>query len=257
MKVLVTFAVEAEFAPWRKLRKFRETLFNEAHYSEGVQVKAAEIGAHEVFIYLTGIGIKTFDLEAACCFKAGRIDAVISSGLAGALQAECQPLAVVRPRRVGTLRDANGIAVAKSLSATLEGKGVAVIDTLLTADHIIETHDEKTRLSVFGQAVDMESFHVVRAFTDEGIPVVVVRAISDGSDEDLPIDFEKCLTPEGKLKVGALLKDLAKKPSRVPEMIRFGRQSRAAAEKLVAFLDSYIAALPPTLMRNEIEEAVS
>src|SRR5271165_7516432 len=101
MRVLVTFAVEAEFAPWRKLRKFKKTLFNAAHYSKGVPVNAAEIGAHEVFTYLTGIGIEMFNFEAACCFKDGRIDAVISSGLAGALHEECQPLTIILPRRVG------------------------------------------------------------------------------------------------------------------------------------------------------------
>ena len=30
MQVLVTFAVDAEFAPWRKLRAFRETLLSES-----------------------------------------------------------------------------------------------------------------------------------------------------------------------------------------------------------------------------------
>jgi adenosylhomocysteine nucleosidase len=245
MRVLVTFAVDAEFAPWRKLRKFQHTRFNEPHYSGGAEVHRAGIGSCEVLVYLTGMGIMCFPFEAACCFKDGGVDAVISSGLAGALQSHCQPLDIITPLRVGTLRDARGQGTSKCLTEALNRSGAAQVDTLLTSDHLVETHGEKARLAIFGDAVDMESFHVVRGFADLEIPVAVARAISDGSDEDLPLDFEKCLTPSGRVRSIPLAKQLAKNPGKLPDLIRFGRQSRAAAAKLATFLDQFIVQLKP------------
>jgi nucleoside phosphorylase len=257
MRILVTFAMDAEFAPWRKLRKFRDVKFNDLHWTGGYQVQATEINGHEILVYFTGMGIKSFDFGVASCMKDGGVATVISSGLAGSLRPDLVPSAVLSPRRVGTLRDATGIPLSEKLLELAEQRGASVIDTLLSSDHIIDTPQEKGRLSEFGEAVDMESFHVARAFTDERIPVVVIRSVSDGSGDKLPIDFSTCLTPAGKIKVVPLLKNLAKSPNKVRELIRFGRQSRAATEKLIAFLNGYIAAVSPGIINDKPLEAVS
>src|SRR5438034_10683283 len=52
MRVLVTFAVEAEFAPWRKLRGFEKMTKGKAQFFR------ARIGASEVNVLLTGVGGK-------------------------------------------------------------------------------------------------------------------------------------------------------------------------------------------------------
>jgi len=254
--VLVTFAVDAEFAPWRKLRKFEESILNPNHYSGGVRVQKAQIGECEVFVFLTGMAIKFFDFEASSCIKDAGIDLAISSGLAGALKDEVPALAIVCPSRTGNLRDAVGTALSKVLLDLAGQKGAILIDGLLTADHIVDSHEEKSRLAVFGDAVDMESFHVVTTFAQDNIPVVVIRGISDGNDEDLPVNFEKCLTPAGSVKIVPLLKDVLVQPSKVPALIRFGRQSRAAAEKLARFLDDYIQALTPEILSQKNVEAI-
>jgi adenosylhomocysteine nucleosidase len=257
MRILVTFAVEAEFAPWRTLRPFRKVRTNPDHWSGGVEVNESQIGACTVWVVLTGIGIKTFDFAVAGCLKAAGLDLVLSSGLAGSLKPEYSPGEIVVPRKVGTLRDAGGIALPLRLVSLSESKGAKVIETLLTSDRIIETHEEKSRLSNFAEAVDMESFHVARAFTDEGVPFVIIRAISDGSEEDLPVDFTTCLTPEGRVRPGALLKELFERPARIPGLIRFGRQSRSAARKLSSFLDGFILTLTADVLHDESQQVAA
>jgi len=84
MKLLVTFALENEFAPWRALREFRADKWGEA------DVYRAQIGAAEVGVILTGAGPKQAHLETAKVL-AGDPDSIhlcVSSGLAGALKAE-------------------------------------------------------------------------------------------------------------------------------------------------------------------------
>jgi nucleoside phosphorylase len=254
VKVLVTFAVDAEFAPWRKLRTFRQETLNHEHCSGGVHVETAQIGDNTVYVYLTGMGMKPFGFPESKCFKQYGVDIGISSGLAGSLKETYPALTIVCPSRVGGLTDAAGIAVTKSVfQLAIQNKAIA-IETLLTSNRIIDTHEEKMRLSKFADAVDMESRHIVESLLEEQIPVAVVRAISDGSVEDMPIDFEKCLTSSGRVRAIPLLKELARNPAKVPELIRFGRQSRAAAEKLVSFLDSFVQILKPELLPCGVEE---
>jgi nucleoside phosphorylase len=258
MKVLVTFAVEAEFAPWRALRSFKRVRINETHWSHGLEVYEAQIGQCIVWVFLTGIGIKAFDFGVVSCLKNAGVDVVLSSGLAGSLNPELVPERVVAAKRVGTMRDASGLPITTTIVDFAQHRGATLIEVLLTSDHIIETQEEKSRLANFGEAVDMESFHVVQEFSDHNIPVAVVRAISDGSDQDLPVNFEKCLTPQGQVKAGPLLKELLARPSRVPELIRFGLQSRNATRKLASFLDSFIEALTPgVLIRKDTAVSAS
>ena|SRR5271157_1634103 len=256
MRVLVTFAVEAEFAPWRKLRKFRERKLCAEHWSGGVCVETTQIADHTVYVFLTGIGITFFDFAVAKCFKEAGVGVVISSGLAGSLKELYPALTIVCPSRVGGLTDATGTAVTRAVFELAVKNNATAIETLLTSSHIIDSHEEKARLAMFADAVDMESGQIIAAFLQEQIPVGVIRAISDGSEEDLPIDFEQCLTSSGRVKTIPLLKELARNPAKVPELIRFGRQSRAAAEKLAGFLDGFIQLLRPELLLGETEERV-
>jgi adenosylhomocysteine nucleosidase len=256
MRVLVTFAVDAEFAPWRKLRTFRETVLTPDHWSGGVRLHEATVDGHTVWVYLTGMGIRSFDSKYSLCVKAAGAEAVLSSGLVGSLNSKLAPLSIVSPRRVGTPRDTVGIGVSKSLLELAAKIGATPVDGLLTSERIADSREEKERLSRFADLVDMESFHVVKAFRDEQIPVVIIRSVSDGSGEQMPVDFEKCLDPDGSVKVLPLLKELAKQPGKVPALIRFGQQSRAAAEKMVEFLDDYIQALRPELLEERVAEAV-
>ncbi len=94
MRVLVTFAVDAEFAPWRQLRDFTVN-------DNGLcRVHTAAIGDLEVDILLTGIGGKSAWLETTKKIWDGDIDVCISSGLAGALRAEYRPGDILTPKSV-------------------------------------------------------------------------------------------------------------------------------------------------------------
>ena len=90
----------------------------------------------------------------------------------------------------------------------------------------------------------MESAIVMSHFVAATVPVITIRAISDSADEDLPIDFDGCLTPQGTIKPMSLVSAIVRRPGKLPNLVRFGRQSNQAAQKLASFLDNFIAALP-------------
>jgi len=233
------------------MRLFKKVRVNPTHYSGGVEAFETQIGSNTVWVYLTGMGIKFFNFEASCCFREAGINLVLSSGLAGSLCPERRQNEIIVPTRVGNLRDANGVSLEPGITRLAQGCGASVISTLLTADHIVETAGEKKRLGQFGEAVDMESFHVASRFIGDEVMVGIIRAISDDSDQDLPIDFSRCLTSQGRLRIGALSRELVGSPSKIPALVKFGLQSREAAQKLVVFLDGLIERLKPEVLAAE------
>ena len=100
MKILVTFALENEFAPWRKMRRFRRASVDNLD-----QMYEAEVGSADVRVVLTGAGRfaaqrslgRAFDYEPDMC---------IACGLAGALKPDYRPGAVLAARATvfGTVR---------------------------------------------------------------------------------------------------------------------------------------------------------
>ena len=94
MKVLVTFAVEAEFAPWRRLRQFSQSDLGD------VRAYSAQVKDAELVVLLTGVGGRRAWAEATKVIWDGNVDVCISSGLAGALREEHRPGDVLAAKEV-------------------------------------------------------------------------------------------------------------------------------------------------------------
>src|SRR6266404_483669 len=83
MRILVTFAVEAEFAPWRKLRNLEEINIS------NVDVFRAGIGGAKVDFVVTGTGVENASRLANALLGAP-YQVCITSGFAGALREATQ-----------------------------------------------------------------------------------------------------------------------------------------------------------------------
>ena len=70
------------------------------------------------------------------------------------------------------------------------------------------------------------------------------NGISDVSGENLPLDFDRCLTPQGAIKPLNLLNQIVRGPGNLPEILRFGRQSFQAGQNLAAFLEKLTVLIP-------------
>src|SRR5882762_7494835 len=149
MRALVTFAVEAEFAPWRKLRKFDAMRVGASEYR---QLWETRIGRTCVSVYLTGIGrgLPREAVELREAFFTPKLDLAISSGFSGALKEGLKPGDLIVPQKVRTLRnDANADSDPVFRERAIQ-QGALPIETLITVDRIIPTAEEKGRLSFFG-----------------------------------------------------------------------------------------------------------
>ena len=245
MRFLVTFAVEAEFAPWRRRHDFAPISMPTPIGLESYSFYRGTVFDHDVDVLLTGIGWDEskggnrprFVLQE---LLGNKPDACISSGLAGGLKADlqCGDIAAATEVSLGTGGDTfrssmNLLAIAREAGAKVGLKQI-------TENHIVGEASAKSALSSFGDFVDMEGYHILQIVSGTRIPVISVRAISDTRDIDLPPEIGKLVDREGRLRAIPLLKLVMQRPVRIPSLLTFGAQSRSAAVGLADFLDRFL-----------------
>ncbi|HET8966154.1 MAG TPA: hypothetical protein VFN20_08065 [Candidatus Acidoferrum sp.] len=236
MRILVTFAVESELAPWRKLRQLRATTVN------GYEILQVQLGHASVDFVVTGMGLENARKGAETAMSAP-YDICVASGFAGALKRTYKVGDILAARAVQLIGTSKTIESSRNLwMATQENQAVRA-DMFLTSDHVVATTEEKQQLGPFGDAVDMESFATLSVAKDKGLSAVAVRVISDRFDEDMPADIDTMVDEKGLVSVRGVAKHLARHPYGIPALIRLGRQSRTAAEALAHFLEAFVKEL--------------
>lgn len=259
MRILVTFAVAAEFAPWRGHHNF-------TRIKVGDQIlQQTKVGEAEVSVLLTGIGPSHAgtNVMGICMSRAANerwFDACISAGLAGALSKNCKAGEVLGARRVRSERThcdlgSGQIRSDPGLLALAAQCGVRLVDSFYTIDRLVVLAKEKAELAAIADAVEMESFEVMKESSAWGARCIAIRAVSDAADEDLPIDFGKTITPEGQVSLMRVLQEVMRHPGRIPALVRFGRRSRSAAEALADALDRFVGAIGAWNLEQHIDIA--
>jgi hypothetical protein len=234
--ILVVFGLDAEWAAWRTHHPFRRT--------QGLSGSVFEthIGRSLVRTGVVGMGApRVHDLAEV--LRAGDVDVVIASGLAGSLRVECARGALIVPTEVRSQRQEASIPAASELVNAAVGCGALQVRTLLSADRVIGSAAEKRQLAACGDAVDMETFAVLSEARRHGVPAAAIRAVGDTADEDLPIDFNRTVRVDGSLDVATLLAEISAHPAKWPALVLFGFRQRRALRRLAHFLDRFIANL--------------
>jgi adenosylhomocysteine nucleosidase len=121
--------------------------------------------------------------------------------------------------------------------------GIATIaGRFVCRSRVLSRAEEKRALAVASGAigVDMESAALAMVARDAAVPFVIVRAVSDRRDEDLPLDFNLFLRPTGWI-AGTIA--CLSHPSSLAGLSRLWTQSRIAAAHLTRFYERYLDAL--------------
>jgi adenosylhomocysteine nucleosidase len=236
MRVVVTFAVDSEFAPWRKSRPFRR--------DRNAAPARYEYSTGDLFVrvVLTGMGERLAG-QAAKAALADGADLCISSGLAGGLQAGQRSGDILVAQVV--VKDHEPVAIASDpeLIALASDCGARQVSRFVTSRVIVARSADKQLLGERADAVEMESLAVLGEAARRGVPAVAVRAIADTVDFDLPLDFSTASDPSGQIRASRVLGALAMRPQRLPALLRFARDCRRASQSLAAFLDAYTGCL--------------
>jgi nucleoside phosphorylase len=243
VKILVTFAVDAEFAPWRKRHKFARVRVG------NMNCFRSTIAGIEVDVLITGMGSESESSAMAFFIMQSspgqEYDACVSSGLTGALRsghAIGEILAAPRVIVKANLQEnatASGITANEALLRWAGECGATIGGPFLTVDHIVATAAEKLDLSATAEAVEMESYRVLQAACVFGVRRIAIRAISDLASEELPLDLGSMVDERGAVKIGAVVRQVLRRPMAIPGLVRLGWNSQKSARSLARFLDKY------------------
>lgn len=236
MRVLVTFAVEAEFAPWRKLRNLS------SREMAGFTVYQTNVGRVTVDFVVSGMGLENAQKATMAVLTASH-DFCIASGFAGALRPQHRPGTVMVAEAVQLLGGSKTLTCGCGLVLNAWREEAVRAKLLLTSDHVVRTVEEKVQLAPFADFVDMESFGVMSAAQKCARPAVAIRVVSDGCERELPIDLDLTMNERGKVTFHGVLVYLKRHPLSIPALYRLGRDSRSAAAVLANFLERYIKKL--------------
>jgi nucleoside phosphorylase len=236
LRILVTFALEQEFAPWRRLRKFvrlggsPNSLFQ------------ASLGDTDLQVVLTGAGRAATRAAMEHAFVITP-DVCVSAGIAGGLQQGQKVGDVLVARRVQELTSQRIIESDSALLELAVRAGAKIAGGFCTSEFALSDAESKMRLGRISDAVEMETYHILEAAEEHGGRGVAVRALSDLVDESLPLDFTKMITEQGTVSYRRLAVALAKSPQRIPSMFRLALHARFAARALARFMDAYLISL--------------
>ena len=81
-------------------------------------------------------------------------------------------------------------------------------------------------------AVDVESYAVLNIAQAHNIPALVIRAVLDMDNQSLPPAALKGVDEHGKTRIGAVLRELLKRPQDLPDLVQLGKQSKLAKAAL-------------------------
>jgi len=193
------------------------------------------IRAPDSLVEVSGAGERR--AEAAACRLLDRgATALVSWGVAGGLDPDLRPGAVVLP---GAVVEADGVSRKVNLGwrdrvlARIENRVATSTSPLLHAVQPITAPEEKhaMRRRTGAAAVDMESAAVAAVANEAGIPFIAVRVVVDAAEARLPEAALTMCDEGGRLNRSSLLR-LFLQPGEWPGLFVLARANAAAGRSM-------------------------
>ena len=235
-KVLVAFALEEEFAPWRRRHHFRPIT------GAPRPVFVASLGTTPVYVALAGAGAPDADHFQDLIVQFGPSLGIVT-GVAAGLKPAWRPGNLLVAESVCGPEGGAKIPAAPNLIDLARQCGAKPAPVLVTLPRIARTLAEKERLASLGDAADMESWPLMKQWSARGLPSLALRVILDPVEMPMTCDFEAAMDAHGQVRTYKILAQLARRPQLLPDFLRLARQSRRVFRILARFLDRFFELL--------------
>jgi len=160
----------------------------------------------------------------------GPIDLIFSIGWAGALQADLAP---------GTAHNVAGVIDVQTGERFRCDAGSGDV-WLATSPRVADANEKRRLASAYKVGlVDMEAAAIARLAAMREIPFYCIKGVSDGVNAKLP-DFNRFLTPQGKLSLGGLVLFAVLRPWYWPGLLEMGENSKKAARNIAESLLEFL-----------------
>jgi adenosylhomocysteine nucleosidase len=195
--------------------------------------------SEKILVVCSGVGAENAGVSAELLVGHG-VNSLISWGCAAALDKACQPGDLVL---TGTCVDADQLEVKPADQAWIELVLGKLLQALAVPIHIGKMAESKSIVGLSldkaeiakatgAVALDMESAAVAKVAKLHGLPFLVVRAIADPLNMDLPKAVSHALSDEGEVVLSKLLLFLLRHPNDAPGLLKLGLHFNAARSTL-------------------------
>lgn len=213
----------------------------------------ARIAARFGFSVRAGGGTAQGAEQAALDLVAAGATALVSFGLAGGLDPALGAGSVMLPSfvRLGVLSGDLLMGADRALAQWFGGLTGHVI---LAGSEIVADAATKRRLHTTTQAhaVDLESGAVARVAEAHALPFIVIRAICDPAQRDLPPAALLALNPNGAIGFRHVLRSVVAKPSQIPDLLALARDAAQARRALIRLAKRFHAGDPCNAVRERV-----
>lgn len=209
-----------------------------------LRVRRASIAGGELRLAVSGVGARRAEDAAAALLAGCRPAALLVIGVAGGLQPGLPCGALVVAER---LRDAGPTLPAPDPRLVERAvRAGATRGTVLSAPRMLCTAADKARgradAATAGPAVvDLESAAFARQAARAAIPFVVVRAVCDPAEEDLPLDFNAFRDEQGGVRRSAVGRRALFRPDLLPRLLDLRRRVGRCSESLARFTERFLS----------------
>lgn len=220
-----------------RLRRVRK------YHAAALSITEGELDGRIIVIATGGMGRAAARRAATVLLEGHRPSWMISAGFAGALNPALERNDLALPRGVV---DPEGHALTIDPPGQM-GEGVRhCTGRILTLDRIVLQASEKAELHRDRGAdlVDMETSAVAALCAERLIRFLSIRVVSDDARTDLPPEIARLMTQSGSYRVGAALRAIWDRPSRIKDFWRLHEQALEAADRLAKFVARCIGELP-------------
>lgn len=222
-------------------------------------VASTDHGLH-ILLIQSGIGPDKAQKSTQQLLADGPWDVIISTGFAGDLKSNSIGAVLIGQEVAfgyATLSHLSSTPktimchpdwVNAALSISWKGEDPLRVGRFVSMDRVLINADDKQRLHDVSGAVgvDMESAAIGEIAQRNDIPLLIVRAISDGVAGDLPVDFNLFLTPTGWV-TGIM--HIMTTPKCWKGFLHLYRHSKRASRQLTQFFEEFfplISSIPPS-----------
>jgi adenosylhomocysteine nucleosidase len=195
-----------------------------------------KIGQTEVWTVVAGMGAGNTSLAAMAVSEKWQPDALLSAGVAGAIDPELQVGEVICATEI--LYGPKALLPTLKIPATRSGRLLCSDQVLVTAKEKEQAHNRPKHLRAL--AVEMESAGVAKVAKDLRLPWGALRAISDTAGHDLPLDFNRLRDGNGNLPIGRIILATLARPAAIPGLLKLGSQTTKAANQMADALTAWL-----------------